>query len=165
MTIGIPLKLESDRYTHVAPVPLIETGRGTTHGGDPQAIAVKKMEPRLVRHIAEFDIGIAPLADAPFNASRSNIKLKEYASAGTPWLASALGPYLGMGEKQGGRLVGDGDWYSALMRLIDRPRERKKLAKRALKWVAGETLEDNLSLWEDALTAAMRRAHTRRRAA
>ncbi|MCX6521415.1 MAG: hypothetical protein NTZ21_12190, partial [Actinobacteria bacterium] len=28
-----------------------------------------------------------------------------HAAAGTPWLASPIGPYAGMGEAQGGRLV------------------------------------------------------------
>ncbi|HEY6781388.1 MAG TPA: hypothetical protein VI111_10560, partial [Thermoleophilaceae bacterium] len=55
--------------------------------------------------IAAWDIGIAPLADIPFNHARSDIKVKEYAASGIPWLASPLGPYSELGEQQGGRLV------------------------------------------------------------
>ena len=64
------------------------------------------------------------------------MKLKEYAAAGVPWLASPIGPYAGLGEQQGGRLVADDRWYEELVRLIEKPRERRKLAKRGAKWVA-----------------------------
>ena len=35
----------------------------------------------LPRKLAQFDIGLAPIADIPFNHARSNIKVKEYAIA------------------------------------------------------------------------------------
>jgi hypothetical protein len=57
--------------------------------------------PELPRRIGGFDVGIAPLADLPGNRVRSDIKLKEYAASGVPWLASAVGPYLGLGEAEG----------------------------------------------------------------
>ncbi len=68
--------------------------------------------PDLSSHIADFDIGIAPIADIPFNRTRSRVKVKEYAGAGVPWLASPIGPYAGLGEDQGGRLVADDAWGS-----------------------------------------------------
>lgn len=162
ITVGIPLRLESDRYTHVQPVPLMEAGGSSVHGGDPRGAKVERIRPGLVRCIADFDIGIAPLADAPFNLSRSNIKLKEYAAVGIPWLASPVGPYAGMGEKQGGRLVPDDGWHDALARLIDKPRERHKLGKRALSWVKGETIERHAGAWEAALDGAIARVRARR---
>jgi hypothetical protein len=112
----------------------------------------------LARHVAAFDIGIAPLADIGFNRARSNVKLKEYAAAGVPWLASPLGPYLGLGERQGGQLVADDGWHAALTRLITDARRRRKLAKRGLKWAAGETAAGNIEQWERALTLAVERA-------
>jgi glycosyltransferase involved in cell wall biosynthesis len=110
---------------------------------------------RISQCAATFDIAIAPLADLDFNRARSNVKLKEYAAAGVPWLASPIGPYAGMGERQGGRLVPDDGWYEALTRLLDKPRERRKLGTRARKWAAGETLSKNLDVWEDMLRSAM----------
>jgi glycosyltransferase involved in cell wall biosynthesis len=138
-TFGLGLGLRSDRYRHVDVVALME----------------------LAQEAATFDVGIAPLADIDFNRARSSIKLKEYAAAGVPWLASPIGPYAGLGEKQGGRLVADADWHAALARIVDRARERRKLAKRAAKWAAGQTLTRNAERWEARFAAAIERARGR----
>ncbi|HET6449071.1 MAG TPA: glycosyltransferase [Conexibacter sp.] len=135
-SFGLRLGLRGDRYRHVDVVPLFE----------------------LTRTAGTFDIGIAPLSDIAMNRARSNIKLKEYAAAGACWLASPVGPYVGLGEKQGGRLVSDDGWHDALSRLLDKPRERAKLTKRAGKWVAGETLSKNAVSWERRFEEAIARA-------
>ena len=85
---------------------------------------------QLPGRIAGFDIAIAPLVDKIGNDTRSDIKLKEYAIAGVPWLASPLGPYREHGEEHGGRLVADDDWFDALDELICDGKLRKKLAKK-----------------------------------
>ncbi|MBS1868413.1 MAG: hypothetical protein JSS99_02010 [Actinobacteria bacterium] len=136
VTFGVRLPLRSDRYAHVPYVPL----------------------EGLTRRLAALDVGIAPLADIEFNRARSDLKLKEYAAAGVPWLASPIGPYAALGEQQGGRLVADDRWFEELTRLVDKPRERRRLAKRGAKWVAGQTLSRNVGAWEDALTQAVGRA-------
>jgi hypothetical protein len=136
VSFGLALGLRCERYRHVNVVPLFE----------------------LTREAAAFDVGIAPLADHGMNRARSNVKLKEYAAAGACWLASPIGPYAGMGEKQGGRLVPDEGWHDALARLVDKPRERAKLAKRAGKWVAGETLTAQARTWETHFEQAISRA-------
>ncbi len=138
ISLGLRLGLRSERYFHIPYVPIAS----------------------LTRQLVEFDIGIAPLADIPFNRSRSDVKLKEYAAAGVPWLASPTGPYVGKGEKEGGRLVPDEGWHEELLRLIEKPRERRKLAKRGSKWVAGQTLSRNVRQWEAMLEGAIARAKT-----
>jgi glycosyltransferase involved in cell wall biosynthesis len=135
-SFGLGLGLAGARYRHVDVVPLLE----------------------LTRAAAVFDIGIAPLSDIAMNRARSNVKLKEYAAAGACWLASPLGPYLGHGEKQGGRLVADDGWHDTLARLLDKPRERAKLTKRAGRWVAGETLSKHTRTWEARFEEAIARA-------
>ncbi len=137
VSFGLGLGLRGERYRHVDKVPLLE----------------------LTRAAAAFDVGIAPLADIPLSRARSDIKLKEYAAAGACWLASPIGPYAGHGEKQGGRLVPDDGWHDALARLIDKPRERAKLAKRAGKWVAGQTLAKHTGDWEARFEEAIARAN------
>jgi glycosyltransferase involved in cell wall biosynthesis len=136
VSFGLGLGLRGDRYRHVDVVALME----------------------LTRAAATFDVGIAPLSDIAMNRARSNIKLKEYAAAGACWLASPVGPYIGLGEQQGGRLVPDDGWHDALARLLDKPRERAKLTKRAGKWVAGETLSKNARTWEARFEEAIARA-------
>jgi len=141
VSFGLGLGLRDERYRHVSVVPLL----------------------RLTEEAGVFDVGIAPLSDIAMNRARSNIKLKEYAAAGACWLASPIGPYVGHGEKQGGRLVPDDGWYDALARLLDKPRERAKLTKRAGKWVAGETLSKAARVWEARFEEAI--ARSRRAAA
>jgi glycosyltransferase involved in cell wall biosynthesis len=112
----------------------------------------------LVRTLARADVGIAPLVDIAWNRARSNVKLKEYAAAGLAWLASPVGPYAGMGERQGGRLVPDDGWHDALDQLVTDARARRKLAKRGAKWVKGEGVDAHAVEWEAALRDAVERA-------
>jgi glycosyltransferase involved in cell wall biosynthesis len=131
----VDLQLPRERYTRSRQVPFEQLGR------------------QLVR----FDIGIAPIVNNPFNAARSNIKVKEYAAAGVPWLASPIGPYAALGEKQGGRLVPDDRWYEQIDRLIGDERGRRKLVKHGRKWAAEQMLAKNTKRWEQALTEAIER--------
>jgi glycosyltransferase involved in cell wall biosynthesis len=120
---------------------------------------------RLPEHIAGFDIAIAPLIAKVGNDTRSDIKLKEYAIAGVPWLASPLGPYLDHDESHGGQLVDDDEWFEALDELISNGKLRKKLAKQGTKWAREQTLERNVTIWEDALLEAIELAEEREAAA
>jgi glycosyltransferase involved in cell wall biosynthesis len=130
-SIGVKLRL-SERYRH-----------------DPQVEFVA-----LPGRIGWFDVGIAPLADLPFNHTRSDIKLKEYAASGVPWLASPVGPYAGLGEVQGGLLVPDDGWFDALDRLVTRPRERKQLARNADAWARTQTIDAVADRWEQVFAEA-----------
>ncbi len=137
-TLGLdlgPLGLRSDRYRRIAPVPLSE----------------------LSRWVSTFDVGIAPLsADVPINHARSSIKVKEYAALGVPWLASPIGPYAGLGERQGGRLVADGEWFAALEAVVGSARARRRLARRAARWGRGQLLARTAGEWEGALAEIAR---------
>jgi glycosyltransferase involved in cell wall biosynthesis len=108
----------------------------------------------LPGRVGGFDVGIAPLADIPFNWARSDIKVKEYAASGVPWLASPVGPYLGLGEGQGGRLVPDDGWLDALERLVTSRRERQRLARNAAKWAKGQTIDAVADRWERVFATA-----------
>jgi glycosyltransferase involved in cell wall biosynthesis len=117
---------------------------------------------QLPQAIAGFDLAIAPLIDKPGNATRSDIKLKEYAIAGVPWLASDYGPYVGYGEEQGGRLVADDAWFDALHALLCEGKAHRKLAKRGQKWAKDQTLERNVGFWVAAFEEAAALAEERR---
>ena len=86
------------------------------------------------------------------------MKLKEYAAAGAMWLASPVGPYLGMGEEQGGLLVGDDDWLGALEALLTDADRRRALTERAGAWARGETIRAGAARWQAAYREAVERA-------
>jgi hypothetical protein len=68
-----------------------------------------------------WDIGIAPLADTPFNRCKSAIKALDYAALGLPVLASDRAVYRGtLADGRGGWLLPDDAdvWFAALVRLI-----------------------------------------------
>jgi glycosyltransferase involved in cell wall biosynthesis len=133
-TIGVELDLDDDRYEHVPVVPL----------------------PRLLRRVSTFALGIAPLSPTlPINVARSNVKLKEYAAVGVPWLASPIGPYAGLGQREGGRLVPDDRWFEQLDAIVRDERARRKLGKRASRWGAKQLLSRNAGCWERELAWAI----------
>ncbi|HEU4700860.1 MAG TPA: hypothetical protein VFS37_00145 [Conexibacter sp.] len=135
--VGLDLGLNSRRYYHAA---------GIQYGLLPPALA-------------EFDVAIAPLAETAVNQARSDVKLKEYAAAGTAWLASPIGPYADLGEQQGGRLVADGDWMTAIEALMNEADARRVLGQRGIRWAAGETIEAHVDVWEGIFEEAI--AHAR----
>lgn len=138
--IGIDLDLPADRYEHHE---LVQYGD-------------------LAGHVANFDVGLAPLADIPFNHARSDVKAKEYAAMAVPWLASPIGPYVALTEAQGGRLVADGEWHAQLERLVVKARERRRLAKQGAKWARSQRVLANLAAYETPLRDAVERAAQQR---
>ncbi|HEX7291647.1 MAG TPA: hypothetical protein VF250_11030 [Conexibacter sp.] len=136
ISVGVDLGVPSDRYRHLEHVPF----------------------PQLPDTIARFDLAIAPIADVSFNRVRSNIKLKEYAAGGVPWLASPIGPYRGLGEEQGGRLVPDHGWSDALSDLVADGAARATLAEQAAAWGRTQTVVRNVGEWEAVFAEAAERA-------
>jgi glycosyltransferase involved in cell wall biosynthesis len=131
--IGVNLGLKGPRYRH----------DGLVHFRD------------LPARMARFDIGIAPLADIPYNHSRSDIKLKEYAASSVPWLASPIGPYKDLGENEGGLLVADDQWFDALDGLVRNARQRRRLARKGKKWAKRHTMDAVASRWEGLFLEAV----------
>jgi glycosyltransferase involved in cell wall biosynthesis len=134
-TIGHDLRLPHERYFHLERSEFAD----------------------LLHSAAAFDIGLAPLADSSFNTSRSNVKLKEYAALGVPWLASSVAPYADLGPDQGGLLVEDEGWERAIRELIDHPLRRRRLAQRARAWARTQTIEAAAPRWEAVFEDAVRR--------
>lgn len=133
-TIGFALGIDSPRYRHIPQIRFAEIGD----------------------YLAQFDIGIAPLADIEFNRMRSNVKLKEYSAAGAAWVASPVGPYVGYGADEGGMLAEAGAWEMALEQLVTDPRRLRRLQKRAARWGRSQTVERNAQVWERCLLDVVR---------
>jgi len=134
--VGVDAGVRSGRYTHHPVVPFQQ----------------------LPDAIAQFDLALAPIADVSFNRVRSNIKVKEYAGAGVPWLASPIGPYRELGEQQGGRLVPDYGWAEALSDLVTDHAARAALGERAAAWGRTQTVQVNVGEWEAVFVEAAERA-------
>jgi glycosyltransferase involved in cell wall biosynthesis len=110
---------------------------------------------QLPVRMASWDIGLAPIAENPFNLARSDIKVKEYAASRLPWLASDRGPYAPLGEAQGGRLVGDAGWSEAIDALAGDRRARKRLSKAGKAWARTLYAKDHAAVYETVLEDAI----------
>src|SRR3990167_1311645 len=95
----------------------------------------------------DFDIGIAPLEDTVFNRGKSCVKFYEYASVGTPVLASDVLPYSDEVTYRAKNTFED--WYKKLEKLIVDKEFREKLAKKQQDWVKKNRSLDAIGLpWE-----------------
>ncbi len=138
-TVGVKLDLDPDRYTHVRRVQF----------------------PELSKFLAQLDIAIAPVADHPMSYARSNIKVKEYAGAGVPWVASARGPYTDLGTKQGGITVADDQWEQTLLDLAGSRLKRTRLRRKAAAWGKSQNIKHHTHHWETAMHTAIETAARR----
>jgi glycosyltransferase involved in cell wall biosynthesis len=132
VSMGVQLKLDPERYTHHSWVPFAE----------------------LPSHLQGFDIGIAPIAEIPFNLARSNVKVKEYAAAGVPWVASARGPYADLGSRCGGMVIADDQWEDTLVHLAGSRFKRSQLRRRAKAWGKSQHLRHHIQRWEAVFETA-----------
>lgn len=93
---------------------------------------------------ADWDIGIAPLADTPFNRCKSAIKTMDYAALGLATVASDMPEFRGsIADGAGGFLTPNTSaaWYEALSRMLRNPRLRQTLSEGArTEWLAHYTL-------------------------
>jgi GT2 family glycosyltransferase/glycosyltransferase involved in cell wall biosynthesis len=104
-----------------------------------------------LRWAGPWDIGLAPLADTPFNACKSPIKTLDYAALGLATLASDVPAYRGsIADGPGGSLVPNTTdaWYQALSRLIRDAAWRRGLAEAGTARLrASGTLERQPAMW------------------
>jgi hypothetical protein len=104
--------------------------------------------PWLRRQSSRWNIGLAPLAADPFNDSKSDLKLLEYAALGLAAVASARGPYAGAQELA---ITVDDDapsWALAISSLLraDRWREAAKGAHESV-WARRSIDRDWAEFW------------------
>lgn len=88
-----------------------------------------------------FDAAIAPLVEAPFNRSKSDLKFLEYAACGLPTVASRVVPYSNSVRDGEDGLLVDNDaesWFQAVRSLATQPELRARLGAAALKRAEAE---------------------------
>lgn len=89
--------------------------------------------PALLRSL-QFDIGLAPLVNNPFNTNKSHIKYLEYAACGIPGVYSDIAPYnASVTHGRTGMLTEHSAdaWYGAISRLIEQPELANSIAATA----------------------------------
>ena len=101
----------------------------------------------LPRTYANFDIGIVPLNDIPFNRAKSYIKGLEYAAAGIPFVASPLPEYKYLSEQGIGRIAHTKEeWINHFDELLDsQMRQKESVLNRQI-------LDDNFTINSAAQT-------------
>lgn len=95
--------------------------------------------------VASLGVGIAPLADTRFNASKSWLKPAELSACGVPWVASPRAEYKRL-HAMGAGVLADRPrtWYRELKRL------RESAALRAERSEAGRAVAEQLRLRDNA---------------
>jgi glycosyltransferase involved in cell wall biosynthesis len=102
--------------------------------------------------LGDFDIGLAPLEDTRFNASKSDLKLVEYSMIGLPVIASKVTAYVDSirpGET-GFLAKNPKDWLRHLKTLVEQPEVRSKMGAEARAWAETRVISKTIDLWLDA---------------
>jgi len=105
----------------------------------------------------DFDIGVIPLADTPFNRAKSAIKAVELAALGIPVIASDTGPYPSVVEhgKTGFLAKSPREFGRYLHELIGDRGLRAEMGAAARERARGWTIEANAWRWHEALKGLM----------
>ena len=99
----------------------------------------------------EFDIGLVPLTDVPFNRAKSFLKGLEYAAAGVPFVASALPEYQLLADTGVGRVARTPEeWASHCETLLDWRERRLDEARNYTALMDQHTIEKRAPDWRDA---------------
>lgn len=100
----------------------------------------------------DFDIGLAPLADTPFNTCKSHIKALEYMALGIPVIASDRPAYNGLVvDGVTGFLVrSEDEWKARLTDLINDEAMRDEMGANGREVAASWTIQQGWKLWRDA---------------
>jgi glycosyltransferase involved in cell wall biosynthesis len=106
--------------------------------------------------LSSLGVGVAPLADSPFNRSKSWLKPLEMAAVGVPCVMSPRIEYSSIMEQGIGTVAHKGkDWYDNLRHLADSPSLRQEFSERGREVARKWTIEANawrwMEAWEEAL--------------
>lgn len=83
----------------------------------------------------QFDIGVVPLSNVPFNEAKSNIKGLEYAAAGIPFVASPTPAYQELSNRGIGLIARKARHWKPLLSSLCDPQARSLAAKENLERV------------------------------
>jgi glycosyltransferase involved in cell wall biosynthesis len=122
----------NQQIQHVKPVRLLIVGGGKIDlKGNPPVEVRPWTEETEVAYINEFDVGIMPLPDGPWERGKCGYKLIQYMACGVPVIASPIGvnKHIVKDEVNGFLASTTLEWVSALNKLYDYPHSGKKMGK------------------------------------
>ena len=90
-----------------------------------------------VSAIQQFDIGVMPLPDSPWERGKCGYKLIQYMACGVPVVASPVGVNVDLvGPETSGLLArDDAEWKESLLALLTSPERRERLGRSARAFV------------------------------
>ena len=101
--------------------------------------------------LAQFDVGIVPLAISAFNQAKSYLKGLEMAAVGVPFVASPTEAYSELAARGVGDLAANPkEWERAIRRLVEDEAYRAERAADGRERAMHLTIEGNVHHWEHA---------------
>jgi glycosyltransferase involved in cell wall biosynthesis len=112
-------------------VRIIGAGRGALADRFEGADFIDWSEDREIAEVQAMDIGVMPLIDAPFQRGKSGYKLVQYMACGLPVVASPVGVNSHIVEEGSSGFLarGEGEWRTALERLIEDAALRRRMGE------------------------------------
>jgi hypothetical protein len=136
------------------------TGAGAAFGllEDPPGAACNPRQ--WPAEVAKIGVGMAPLADTKFNASKSWLKPLEMSALGVPWVASPRAEYARL-HAQGAGILADNPrrWYRELSRLRGDARLRREQGDMNRAAVNAMRISHQAWQWMEAWTDAVSIEH------
>ena len=97
-----------------------------------------------------FDIGLAPVVDRPFNQGKSSIKWQEYSMLGIPTIASNVGDYQEIEQGVNGyKATSEDEWYYYLCKLADDASHRQEIGSAAKQYTLDKhNIANRIGEWD-----------------
>lgn len=106
-----------------------------------------------------WDLAIAPVINNAFGNSKSDLKIKEYAAAGIPIVASPVVPYVEASRSNAQIVFAEtfDEWYNAIKGLIEDSERRTQIVKDNRAWISKYWIQDNIekifSIYKQVITS------------
>lgn len=113
--------------------------------------------PRFVKwltHESNFDVGLSPLVDNPFNAAKSDIKFLDYSALAMPSILSNVTAYRDSAKDREFAFLAENtteDWVKSIISVIDKRYDLHTLGEAAFDYVWRERSVESLSTQQHAL--------------
>ena len=109
--------------------------------------------PQNYPSLFQFDIGLVPLSDKPFNQAKSAIKGLEYAAAGVPFIASATEEYKSLNANGIGFIAKKLRFWGGLIEALRDPKYRNEQASLVRERVAAYDIPNGVKAMNDFYTS------------